>query len=87
MATERPHWHIDYFRPYALPKYIWLTSKLNTEHHWATALATWPEVRHPVAGFGASDCHCFSHLIFLPRKPLLDEFILRFNEVTAVPVT
>jgi sugar fermentation stimulation protein A len=63
------HWHIDYLREHAgrcvaLP----VRSSEPLEHELAaavSAIADWP-----VAGFGASDCSCDTHLFGMHENPL-----------------
>ena len=61
-TSKKPRWHIDYLLEKAeLDAIIIGESPERTECTIALALA-----RHfdPVPGFGASDCHCRSHLFF-----------------------
>lgn len=67
-ATRR-HWHIDYLRAFATPVTAWYSHAADRlEHRWAEALAAMPGAR-PVAGFGASDCDCATHLFAFARPP------------------
>lgn len=66
----RPHWHIDYLRAHAQLREGWTVGgPVRYECVWCRALAAMPLVRQPVAGFGARDTHCSSHLFYLPRPP------------------
>lgn len=58
------HWHIDYLKRDAHINQIWFTFD-NVEHQWAELMAEQPNITAPVPGFGASDCSCVSHLLFL----------------------
>ena len=71
--SPRPHWHIDYLKPWASIRLIWLCRGLNLEHEWSWRLASLPRAERPVRGFGASDCRCCSHLVYLPKKPFSGE--------------
>jgi Uri superfamily endonuclease len=64
------YWHIDYLRTRTLPEEIWVTAVAEKlEHAWASALRSIPGAHQPLRGFGASDCRCPSHLVYLPVKP------------------
>lgn len=68
--AARPHWHIDYLRPYVQLAHIWYSYALQRyEHQWAQAVNGAPGVTIPLAGFGASDCTCASHLFFFLKQP------------------
>lgn len=62
----RQHWHLDYLRPALQPRaIITAAGPERLEHAWACLLAAAPGSHTPVRGFGASDCHCDSHLFHL----------------------
>jgi Uri superfamily endonuclease len=68
--SPRPHWHIDHLRRLAGVVAIWYAaSPTRQEHDWAALLPRLPGVSIPLAGFGASDCTCVSHLFYYPRPP------------------
>ena len=68
--SSRPHWHIDYLRAHANPEEVWYCYDARPwEHQWARCLGTLPGASIPMAGFGASDCACESHLCFFNRRP------------------
>ncbi len=72
----RPHWHIDYLRRHTSPEEVWYChDPLSREHQWARYLGTQPGVSIPLAGFGASDCHCKSHLYFFRSRPSKHAFV------------
>jgi Uri superfamily endonuclease len=63
------HWHIDYLRKIAQPVGVWLSAKgVRREHEWAKALQRAPWASNAVPRFGASDCKCASHLLYLGRR-------------------
>jgi len=68
------HWHIDYLRRVAPVQEAWYTTgHVRREHAWARALETLS--RGPsIAGFGASDCRCSSHLVYFGRPPEIADF-------------
>ena len=68
-ASERRHWHIDYFKEQARIRAVWLCRGVNLEHDWSYRLLQLPDAELPVAGFGSSDCACPSHLVYLPTRP------------------
>jgi len=66
--AARPRWHIDYLRRAARPVEVWVSRDgRRREHAWVRALAARPEIGRPVAGFGASDCRCGTHLFHANR--------------------
>ena len=68
--SSRPHWHIDYLRTHANPEEVWCCYDPRPwEHEWAQRLGTLPGASIPLAGFGASDCACESHLYFFKGRP------------------
>jgi Uri superfamily endonuclease len=63
-SSKRLHWHVDYLRAEARPDQIWyVVGTRKRECVWARRLASFPGASIPVPRFGASDCHCPSHLI------------------------
>ncbi|MGD8867014.1 MAG: GIY-YIG nuclease family protein [Gemmatimonadales bacterium] len=71
----RAHWHIDYLRAHAPPIEAWYCrGNSRFEHLWSEALRTRSDADIPLAGFGASDCRCASHLFFFTRRPSLADF-------------
>ncbi|MGD1986414.1 MAG: GIY-YIG nuclease family protein [Desulfobacterales bacterium] len=73
--ARHPHWHIDYLRPICHLKHIWYSYESKKhEHRWAGALSRFERATIPLAGFGASDCSCPSHLFRFSRKPSIRLF-------------
>jgi Uri superfamily endonuclease len=69
------HWHIDYLRLATQPVEVWTTtSNEKLEHAWAGAFRCLPHASIPLKRFGASDCRCASHLIYLPDRPEIVSF-------------
>ena len=68
--SQRPHWHIDYLR-LALPlDQVWYSyNSERYEHLWANAFGRLKGATLPIAGFGASDCRCKSHLSLFSTRP------------------
>jgi len=76
---KRLRWHIDYLRARTeLVEVWWTVSEERLECDWAATVRVLPGVTEPVAGFGASDCRCSSHLFYLASKPSLDDFTARY---------
>ena len=64
------YWHIDYLRQVTVPLETWVVlGGENHEHAWARALIQLPYASLPMPGFGASDCRCPAHLIYLSNLP------------------
>jgi Uri superfamily endonuclease len=80
LARHRRHdkklrWHIDYLLEHAQLVEVWsVASTDKLECLWAQAAWELPGAEIPVPGFGSSDCRCPSHLIYLARKPIYEEF-------------
>lgn len=71
-AEKRRHWHIDYLTQIAPVDHVWAAaSPERLECAWAAALRALPGAGEPLAGFGASDCGCTTHLISLPGPDAL----------------
>jgi len=69
------HWHIDYLLAHAdLVEIWWAVESKRMECVWASALRAIPGARVPVPSFGASDCRCFSHLVYLQQRPAFIHF-------------
>lgn len=73
--SKHLYWHIDYLRAHATLVEVWWTlSTERLECDWAAALRRLPGEPEPVAGFGASDCRCSSHLFYLVDRPSCNDF-------------
>jgi Uri superfamily endonuclease len=63
-AEKKLFWHIDYFLRKAHIKEVWCRLGFFNECQIASdIIAACRESCFPIPGFGASDCHCSSHLI------------------------
>lgn len=81
-VASRPHWHVDYLRRHVDLVEIWYTdSDQRREHDYAALFARLPGHRIPVAGFGASDCHCRSHLFYRVERPDAEIFRRRIADL------
>lgn len=68
--SRRPHWHLDYIKNGLHALAAWTTTdRVKREHLWVAVLAEMQGASRPIAGFGAADCGCASHLIHMPRRP------------------
>lgn len=64
------HWHVDLLKPVMKLHSTWLTTgPRRLEHAWAAACLRMDGLEVPWAHFGASDCHCRSHLFYSEVKP------------------
>jgi Uri superfamily endonuclease len=73
--SQRTHWHIDYLRSVLLLDEVWYSyDSEKREHRWADAFSRLKGATLPIAGFGASDCSCKSHLYLLRSKPSVRRF-------------
>ena len=65
-TAKRPFWHIDYFLRHAQVKEVWThQGDERLECLWARAALALPRAKIITPHFGASDCDCPSHLIYL----------------------
>jgi len=72
---KRPHWHVDYLRQRALWGGAWAcASEQRQECTWAAELRRLPGAEIVAPGFGASDCRCPAHLVWVPDVPTDDWF-------------
>ena len=61
------HWHIDHLIWATTVQEVWYSQqRRNLEHCWAQTALNQPTALNLLRGFGASDCHCLSHLVRLP---------------------
>lgn len=68
-------WHIDYLLVHAdLVEIWWAVDDKRKECVWASALRAIPGARVPVVNFGASDCRCLAHLVYLQGRPVFASF-------------
>ncbi len=80
--APRRHWHLDYLRQAVGLEEVWFThSPVQWEHHWATIAGELVGATVPLRGFGASDCHCQSHLYFFSHRPARTDFCRRLQAV------
>ena len=69
-VSRRPHWHIDYLRPFIELKGVCYSDESERqEHRWAGALQRFGGATIPMVGFGASDCSCPAHLFRFSYTP------------------
>ena len=69
-VTTKPRWHIDYLRRHTVITEIWYAGgDSRLECFWSNCIGLAAGSSQPVAGFGASDCRCITHLYYFDRKP------------------
>lgn len=74
-GEKRLRWHIDYFVRSAEVVEVWYAlGEEPVECLWCCAVRGMPQGRILVPGFGSSDCHCSSHLIYFPSPPSFELF-------------
>lgn len=72
---KKRRWHIDYVRPQVELREVWFThGPEKVECQWAEKMAQMPAAALPFQRFGASDCCCDAHLIWLPTRPSFAAF-------------
>lgn len=73
--NKKPHWHIDYLRQEARIIEVWyLDSSVRLECAWYQYAVRLPHAQAVLAGFGSSDCGCYSHLVYFPSAPSFRDF-------------
>lgn len=82
---EKPlRWDVDFLGQVATPVEAWTQEDAeNDECFWAGALASLPGARRHVGRFGASDCRYPGHLVYVPQRPLVDQFQAKLRELGA----
>jgi Uri superfamily endonuclease len=74
-SGKRVHWHLDYLRESATWGGAWgCDSSQRLECRWAAVLRSLPQADVVAPGFGASDCGCSAHLVWVPELPGDDWF-------------
>ncbi|MEA3407951.1 MAG: GIY-YIG nuclease family protein [Chloroflexota bacterium] len=80
-TRKRTHWHIDYLLPHGHVREIWY--HVGPERHectWARALDNMSGIKPSSVSFGASDCHCDTHLFYSRTPPSLRAFKVELKE-------
>jgi len=63
---KKVHWHVDALTPEAeVVEVAWALGAYRYECSWARAAVERAGATIPARGFGSSDCHCPSHLVYL----------------------
>ncbi len=72
LRADKPrHWHIDALTAAVRVVALWYAESPEClECHWAGTFVQVADVELPVAGFGASDCACVTHLFVVPPARL-----------------
>lgn len=67
-ADKKTHWHIDYLTPHKRVRRVWTRPGCFDECGVAAYLMSEiPGAEILAPGFGASDCRCKGHLVYLPE--------------------
>lgn len=78
--STRPHWHVDYLLDVGQVRQVWYTcSDHRHECVWAACMHCARAASVAIAGFGASDCHCASHLFVFAAAPSIAAFRRRLH--------
>ncbi len=65
---KKRFWHIDYMLEHARVVDVWTrTGAARLECRWARRALALPNARVVAPRFGASDCNCAAHLIYLRK--------------------
>ena len=72
-SAKKLRWHIDYLLQRARVVEVWYAEN-SGECRWASAAKKMPQGQILIPGFGSSDCHCPSHLLYFPLLPSFDVF-------------
>lgn len=73
--AKKPHWHLDYLKPYLQIEAIWFTrDPARREHLWASVMGDGAGSAIALLGFGSSDCDCPTHLLYSSTRPELGKF-------------
>ncbi len=65
---KRLHWHIDYLLETAMLQEVWIFPLRAGECGLAARLEAGGACREGLRGFGASDCRCAGHLLYLGKR-------------------
>ena len=85
-ADKRYHWHIDYLLKSACIVEVWYTySEHRLECIWNRAISRLPGATYPAPKFGASDCHCLSHLTHMATPTFFESFHYNLKEIKSLP--
>ena len=84
--AAHPHWHLDYFRPYAritgglVEEGTW-PGALPLECAWSQQLLRLPGVRPAAPGFGSADCRsgCPAHLLWQPNDLQIPDMLQLYS--------
>lgn len=83
-AAKKLRWHIDYLREVTDLVAVWYTVDQNRQEcRWAEVVGRLRGVVVPMAGFGASDCDCRSHLFYFLKPPPHRTFRQRVRDAIA----
>ena len=68
---KKLHWHIDHLRAVTSIRQIWVWPwTAGAECRTNMMVRDMADATCPVKGFGASDCHCWAHLMAFSSEPM-----------------
>ena len=71
--SPKPHWHLDYIRPYIQPVALCFSdASVRLEHQWASEISNMPGSQCHMHNFGSSDCTCLTHLFYFQQMRVQD---------------
>ena len=78
---KRLHWHIDYLLQSSEIVEVWhIISDQRLECMLCNEARQTSAIADIVAGFGSSDCHCISHLLYCVIKPSFQNLNTKLRE-------
>lgn len=82
---KKLHWHIDYLLQRAQLVEVWsVASEERLECKWGEVARGLSGAQVPVRGFGSSDCHCPTHLIYFSAHPNREQFEQALQACSAI---
>jgi Uri superfamily endonuclease len=80
---KRLHWHIDYLLAQSVLEKSWqVECPARLECAWAAAISKLPLAEIIVPRFGATDCRCAGHLVYLPQQPPSQQIVHALAQAT-----
>ena len=81
------HWHVDYLLGHPESRIADAVTSVGVDAECAVSRDIASDADcEPVAGLGASDCDCDSHLFFAPDRDALERAVVRAHESVDEPV-
>jgi len=87
-TEKKVRWHIDYLRAVTRLEEVWYVEGIEKQEcQWAEGFAGMRGAAAPMAGFGASDCACRTHLFSFAAKPGISALRRSLVTLTGTPVS